>query len=95
MTIKITYHTVVAAAGDVRKTANDLESQLNALNGRVKSVVDSWDGDAKEAFYRKHRGWDENVTGLNTTLKKIADLLEKASDDYRRTDKKAAAQFEF
>lgn len=95
MTIKITYHTVLSAADDVDQAARDLTGQLDALNGKVKAVVANWDGEAKAQFHAKHANWDENVKGLNHTLTQIANLLRGAAGDYQRTDKKAAAQFEF
>ncbi|MDG9704475.1 WXG100 family type VII secretion target [Streptomyces sp. DH37] len=95
MTIKITYGTVTAAADDVRRVASELEGQLNALNARVTSVVATWDGEAQNAFHRKHKGWEENVNGLNTTLKAIAAGLDNAAAGYQRTDRRAAQQFEF
>ncbi|PJE99216.1 WXG100 family type VII secretion target [Streptomyces carminius] len=95
MTIKITYATVHAAAEDIRGVATTLESQLNALEGKVKATVDTWDGEAKAAFYAKHRGWSDNVTGLRDTLIKISQGLEGAASGYKRTDNKAAQQFQF
>lgn len=95
MTIKITYHTVTTAAADIRTDAGELEKQLDTLNDRVLKVVATWDGEAREAFHVKHRGWDENVRGLRETLKSIADALDGAASGYQRTDRKAAQQFDF
>ncbi len=95
MTIKITYGTVTAAAQDIRSTAKDLESQLNALSARVEKVVATWEGDARDAYRAKQKGWDTNVQGLNDTLNAIARALDGATAGYQQTDRKAAQQFQF
>ncbi|GAA3637896.1 WXG100 family type VII secretion target [Streptomyces chitinivorans] len=95
MTIKITYATVINAAEDVRSAARDLTSQLNALEDKVMKVVNTWDGEAKQAFRAKHAGWSRDVSGLNTTLNAIADNLVESTSGYQRTDRKAAQRFEF
>ncbi|WP_031508378.1 WXG100 family type VII secretion target [Streptomyces megasporus] len=95
MTIKITYGTVAAAAEDIRSAAKDLKSQLEALNARVNSVVQTWDGEARDAYRSKHQGWDTNVQGLSDTLNAIARALDGATAGYQQTDRKAAQQFQF
>ncbi|MDK1476954.1 WXG100 family type VII secretion target [Streptomyces sp. 549] len=95
MTIQITYGTVTAAAGDIRQASNDIGTQLETLNGKVKAVVAQWDGQAQEAFNIKQRGWEEDVRGLRTTLTAIAAALDNATAGYQGTDKRAAARFDF
>ncbi|MCI0384855.1 WXG100 family type VII secretion target [Streptomyces sp. CNQ085] len=95
MTIKITYGTVVSAAEDVRTAAKELTNQLNALEDKVMKVVNTWDGEAKQAFRAKHAGWSQDVSGLNATLNAIADNLVESTNGYQRTDRKAAQRFEF
>lgn len=95
MTIKITYGTVTAAADDIRQAGTQIESELDRLNAKVLKVVGTWDGEAQNAFHRKHQGWEQNVTGLHQTLKQIANALDSASSGYQHTDRKAAQQFDF
>ncbi|MFP8940904.1 WXG100 family type VII secretion target [Streptomyces fenghuangensis] len=95
MTIKVTYATVINAAEDVRNAARELSEQLNALEDKVMKVVNTWDGEAKQAFKAKHDGWGRDVSGLNSTLNAIADSLTQSTSDYQRTDRKAAQRFEF
>ncbi|CAL9538726.1 MULTISPECIES: WXG100 family type VII secretion target [Streptomyces] len=95
MTIKITYGTVTAAAADIRSAAKDLTNELNALEDRVMKVVNTWNGEARNAFKAKHDGWGRDVSGLNTTLNAIADKLDESTSGYQQTDRRAAQRFEF
>ncbi|WP_340557369.1 WXG100 family type VII secretion target [Streptomyces sp. GSL17-111] len=95
MTIEVTYGTVTAAASDIRKAAGEIGTQLTTLQGRVAKVVAGWDGEAKEAFHAKQRGWDQEVQGLKETLDAIATALDNSTAGYQGTDKKASMQFDF
>ncbi|MGD9481649.1 WXG100 family type VII secretion target [Streptomyces sp. TRM70308] len=91
--IDVTYETVTTAAGDIRTAANDIKTQLDSLHSRVMDVVAQWEGEAKEAFHIKQRGWESEVTGLTSTLNDIANALDGATAGYQGTDVKAAQQF--
>lgn len=95
MTIKITYHTVTAAADDIGTSATKIQGELEALDARVRKVVATWDGEAQAAFNAKHKGWGSNVTGLTQTLQALSQAVHGAASGYQRTDKKGAMQFDF
>ncbi|MCZ7416190.1 MULTISPECIES: WXG100 family type VII secretion target [unclassified Streptomyces] len=95
MTIEVTYGTVTTAASDIRKAAGEIGTQLSSLQGRVAKVVAGWDGEAREAFHLKQRGWDQEVQGLKDTLDAIATALDNSTAGYQGTDKKTATLFDF
>ncbi|GAA2397336.1 hypothetical protein GCM10010420_24020 [Streptomyces glaucosporus] len=95
MTIKVTYAFVENAANDIRNVAKELDTQLTDLERRVNAVVQTWEGETKQVYENKQQHWNRNVKGLNDTLEAIARALDGATDGYRGTDKKAAAQFDF
>lgn len=95
MTIQITYGTVTAAAEDIRGAATQIVGELKNLDTRVSAVVNTWDGDAKAAYQRKHATWSTDLEGLSSTLTLIAKALVDSTAGYQSTDKKAATQFDF
>ncbi|MEV4872741.1 WXG100 family type VII secretion target [Streptomyces syringium] len=91
--MEITYEGVINASESVKKSATTMAQRLGDLQAQVKNVVDDWDGEAKEAFYARQRGWDATAQDLTQTLQKIGDLLREATHSYQAVDKKNAGRF--
>ncbi|MBT2385230.1 WXG100 family type VII secretion target [Streptomyces sp. ISL-11] len=92
--MEITYAGVVEASNMVKSNANTLKNELDALNTRILEVVEAWDGETKEAFYQRHRGWDAEVKDMHETLQTIASKLLEATEAYKSNDLAQARRFQ-
>ncbi|GGT50315.1 WXG100 family type VII secretion target [Streptomyces purpureus] len=93
MTTAVNYDTVTQAAGDVRLTASQLNQKLDDLMAEVNRVANAWDGEAKTAYREIQDRLTRDQSGMNTDLKRIAQLLDESVIGYQDTDKGNAARF--
>ncbi|MFJ1993297.1 MULTISPECIES: WXG100 family type VII secretion target [Streptomyces] len=92
--MEITYSGVIHAAGEVKKTANNIKSELDTLITQVKAVVDTWDGETQRAFYDRQRDWDKQVNHMHETLMTISQKMMNATDGYKSNDLAQARRFQ-
>ena len=92
--IAVQYGSLSSAAESIRNSAKRLRGDMEVLQREVKTVAESWEGEAHQQWNAVHANWDKQADGLHQTLMKIANLVEKASSDYQHTDKKAARYFD-
>lgn len=92
--MEITYSGVVEASNQVKSTADSIKGQLDDLNGKVKAVVATWDGETQRAFYDRHSGWDVKVTHMHETLLTISRRLMEATEGYRANDLAQSRRFQ-
>ncbi|MCB5909312.1 WXG100 family type VII secretion target [Streptomyces pinistramenti] len=88
--ILVNFETISQAASDVRRTANNIRSQLDNLEAGVKKIAASWEGAAQEGYQARQREWDKRAASLHSTLEAIAKALDNAAQNYRSTEHKNA-----
>ncbi|NEC68518.1 WXG100 family type VII secretion target [Streptomyces sp. SID9727] len=91
--MEITYAGVVEASNQVRSAADTIKTQLETLDGKVKAVVATWDGETQRAFYDRHSGWDLKVNHMHETLMTIANKLLEATEGYHANDLAQSRRF--
>jgi WXG100 family type VII secretion target len=84
--IKVDYATINAAADDCKSTGGELQSQFDQLKSDLNPLINSWDGDAKEAYLAAQRVWDQKFDDLKQVLAQIASVLPQIADGYRGTE---------
>ena len=92
--MEITYSGVIEAAGEVKRTANTIKSELDTLMGQVKRVVATWDGETQRAFYDRQRDWDKQVNNLHEHLLTISKKMMDATDGYKSNDQAQPRRFQ-
>ncbi|MCS4489585.1 MULTISPECIES: WXG100 family type VII secretion target [unclassified Corynebacterium] len=66
---------MVATAGRVDDTNNEVQSELNRLRGVVDSVRGSWSGTAQVAFDGLMERWNTSALELQKALSSISDNI--------------------
>jgi len=61
-------------------TLENLESQLGPM-------VNTWSGDARNAYFQQKKQWDEAAQALGTILQQIGQAVHGAHDNYRAAEK--------
>ncbi|MET3987503.1 WXG100 family type VII secretion target [Streptomyces sp. NPDC098789] len=93
MSLAVNYDTVATAASDVRTTSSQLSQGLENLMNKVKTVAESWEGEAKTAYLEIQRDVTTNMDQMNAKLGNIANLLDSSLVGYQDTDRGNATRF--
>lgn len=91
MSILVNFATISQASSDVKSTAGRITQQLDDLKAAVTRVTNTWEGEAREGYQAKQQQWDSTAADLNSTLQKIATVLQNSADNYQSTEKSNAA----
>ncbi|MFI9027293.1 WXG100 family type VII secretion target [Streptomyces sp. NPDC053560] len=92
--IAVSYGSLHNASEGIKKNAERLRGDMEVLQSELKSVVESWEGEAQQAYARVQTNWDKQADELFNVMLKIAAQVNQASDDYRHTDLKGRSYFD-
>ncbi|WP_327679599.1 WXG100 family type VII secretion target [Streptomyces sp. NBC_00467] len=92
-TMLVTYASLDEAASTIERQAKRLDDTLEAIQTQIRSVSNTWEGEAKTAADGAHRTWDNETRAIHTALKGIAKAVREAGPAYQTGDKKAASNF--
>jgi early secretory antigenic target protein ESAT-6 len=81
--IRVTFESVMGAAGDTDTIAGQIEQQLGELKGYLAPMVSSWSGQASSDYQSLQARWDTSAADLNAVLRQIAGALRTAHGNYR------------
>jgi early secretory antigenic target protein ESAT-6 len=81
--IRVTFESVMGAAGDTDAIAGQIEQQLGELKGYLGPMVGSWSGQASSDYQALQARWDASAADLNVVLRQIASALRTAHGNYR------------
>jgi early secretory antigenic target protein ESAT-6 len=91
--IRVTFESVMAAAGDTDAIAGQIEQQLGELKGYLAPMVASWSGQASSDYQALQARWDSSAVDLNAVLRQIASALRTAHGNYRSAESQNAAMW--
>ncbi|MEV4332539.1 WXG100 family type VII secretion target [Streptomyces sp. NPDC049597] len=89
----VTYASLEEAATTIEKQAKRLDDALEAIQTQIRTVSNTWEGEAKVAADGAHKKWDTETRAIHTALKGIAKAVREAGPAYQAGDKKAAGYF--
>jgi early secretory antigenic target protein ESAT-6 len=84
--IKVTFESVMAAAGDTDAIAGQIGQQLEDLKVYLAPMVASWAGQAATDYQALQARWDASAADLNAVLRQIAGALRTAHANYRMAE---------
>jgi WXG100 family type VII secretion target len=91
--IVVDYATIHTAAEDCNKTGSELDSLFEDLKSRLAPLVDSWSGEAMEAWQQCQHEWNNSLDEMKQVLAQIATALPQIADGYQSTDKGIQGMF--
>ena len=89
--IRVTFESVMGAAGDTDAIAGQIEQQLGDLKGYLAPMVSSWTGQASTDYQALQTRWDTSAVDLNAVLRQIASALRTAHGNYRMAESQNSA----
>ncbi|MBW5253776.1 WXG100 family type VII secretion target [Streptomyces poriferorum] len=90
---KVRYESVQEMANRIRVVSQNICRDLEEMDGALKVVTDTWDGEAHTAYVllqNKYRGKADDMKGR---LEHVARIIENGKDNYRATDLRASRLF--
>jgi WXG100 family type VII secretion target len=84
--ILVTFAALQEGAGNVNKTANSFDQQLNDIKSVVANIAQHWTGAAAEGYNQTMGQWNAAQNDLNSTLAKIGKALQAAEEAYQQTE---------
>ncbi|MFF2524594.1 WXG100 family type VII secretion target [Streptomyces sp. NPDC087420] len=92
-TMIVTYTRLDDAARDIKTQADRLDQSLKAIQAKIRSVSDLWEGEAREAYNGAQAKWDKDAMAIHTALLQISRAVQEAAPAYKAGDQKAASNF--
>ena len=78
--------TMATAADRVTTVAEQVETELRNLDGRIQPIVSTWFGQGSYAYQSLHTRWTEDARKLRTVLEEIAVALRQNGVRYQTHD---------
>ncbi|ROT33955.1 WXG100 family type VII secretion target [Micromonospora sp. HM5-17] len=82
------------ASADIQKALNTLDSQLDQLERDAAPLVQTWEGEAQQAYAVRQARWRQSQQELSNMLRAIKQALDESAQDYLSTEKKNTSLFQ-
>ncbi len=82
-----------AAAEDCRGAVSNMTSQLDTLESNIQPMLGTWEGSAREEYYRRQKEWDQAAADLRDLLTRIEGSLRKSSESMQARERANTAKF--
>ncbi|HET9516491.1 MAG TPA: WXG100 family type VII secretion target [Actinoplanes sp.] len=90
----VNFAALTQASSDITRALGELQSQLADLDAHGKRLMDTWDGDARNAYLDKQNRWNSAAQDLTAILRRIQTALDASQGDYLNTEKRATSLFQ-
>ena len=93
--IRVDHDALENAAVGMKRIVDAIDGVLDDLVQDLRPLVDQWDGETKAAFHTCERVWNREMTDLKDILERSAQTVQQSNADFRSTDLRNAASFDF
>lgn len=83
-----------AAAGDLRRTVNEIDGRLNRLEQELAPLRSDWTGNAQQAYVAAKARWDGAIQEMRDLLDQTGRSVLQSNAEYRAADQRGAASFD-
>ena len=85
--------TMSNAYDDFSQILSVLDEVLEELDAELKSSLDEWDGQARQAFDEAHRAWSHSAADMARQLADLRQAIATADGNYARCEAANIAMF--
>jgi WXG100 family type VII secretion target len=82
------YEALVYADKAIGQVLGELENTINQL------LANQWEGNSSDAWQAIQKGWNDQLTQMNTDLNNNAGILQEMTSNYSTTDNNLALQWQ-
>lgn len=87
MTIKATFGSICTAGSDVNTSAQNIQTQLDDLDTKLKPLLEAWGGAAQQQFNEKRAQWRKLADELVQINRLMAQHLGTSAERYQETER--------
>lgn len=80
-------------SSDIANDAKGIARELDNLDNQVKSLIEQWDGSAREAYHQAQRDWASKLQEMNQILGQISQATSQIAQQYVESDARSAGRF--
>ncbi|MBM6747167.1 WXG100 family type VII secretion target [Bifidobacterium adolescentis] len=80
-------------SSDIANDAKGIARELDNLDNQVKSLIEQWDGSAREAYHQAQRDWTSKLQEMNQILGQISQATSQIAQQYVESDARSAGRF--
>ncbi|NYT95274.1 WXG100 family type VII secretion target [Salinispora sp. H7-4] len=93
MEIRYNFAALAASADSCGSSLKNMNGELEGLKSSIAPLLATWDGDAREAYFRRQRDWEAAANDLRDLLSRIERALRESAA--RMQAREAANQAKF
>lgn len=87
--INVNFGSLETGAAGIMTTHGRLVTTLDELEANLQPMLQSWTGEAREAYYACKQQWDSAAEAMSTTLQQIGSLVGTAQTNYQQAENSA------
>ncbi|HEY3631327.1 MAG TPA: WXG100 family type VII secretion target [Jatrophihabitantaceae bacterium] len=87
--ISVNFGALQQGHAGIAQTYSRLTGTLEELESNLSGMIQSWSGQAQEAYLANKQQWDQAAANLATVLNQIAGAVSDAHDNYRAAENTA------
>ena len=80
--VHVKFESLAAGASGILSTHKALEGTLQNLEAELGPMVNSWTGDARDAYFQQKRKWEEASAAMAVILQQMGQAVEQAHSNY-------------
>lgn len=80
-------------SADIANDAKGIAQELDNLDTQVKSLIEQWDGAAREAYHQAQHDWNGKLQEMNQILGQISQATSQIAQQYVESDARSAGRF--
>jgi len=89
----VNFASMQQASSDIQRTLGALDQHLGDLERSAAPLVNTWTGDAKQAYSERQETWRRAAADLTAILGDIKRALDDSAVDYADTERRNASLF--
>ena len=90
----VNFGALTQASADIQKALNKLQTELDQLERDAGPLVQTWSGEAREAYAQRQQKWRSASADLQHILHNIKRAVDRSAEDYLTTEKQATQRFQ-
>jgi 6 kDa early secretory antigenic target len=78
---------LTAGEAEFTKAARALMDELDDLEGKLRTSLARWDGDAQRAYQRFQKEWDAGARDMQRIVGQLGAVIRDAHDNYQAAER--------
>jgi early secretory antigenic target protein ESAT-6 len=91
--VRAVFGTLADGEAQFMSAYNGLVSEVNDLDGQLRSKLSSWDGQAQAAYYQAKAVWDNAISDMGMVIQGLSRVIGNANENYQVTEQANAQMF--